>query len=64
MQFNLKKQTLDILFISDLHLNKLNVDRLIEQVSASKLHLDYCLIGGDIAECNHQTKTHDEEHML
>jgi Icc-related predicted phosphoesterase len=64
MQLDLGSQKLNVLFISDLHMQLAQVERLGQQVRAQKLHFDYCLVGGDLANCDHANKTHHEEATL
>ena len=60
-KLNIQVQNLDIIFLSDLHDNRKNLDKLAHHVKENSLHFDYCFVGGDIVNCHHDKKTHSEE---
>lgn len=59
LSLELQGQKLDIIIVSDLHLNFDNIDRLALKVKNSGYRFDYCLVGGDIANCDHETHSHN-----
>lgn len=59
MKLNIQVQKLDIIFISDIHNNRGNLHKLAEYVRNNSLHFDYCLVGGDVVNCNHNKQTHN-----
>lgn len=58
---NIQVQKLDIIFISDIHSNREYLNKLAEHVRNNGLNFDYCLVGGDVVNCDQNHKTHDEE---
>lgn len=59
---NIQVQKLDIIFVSDIHKHKENLDKLAAYVRSNGLNFDYCIVGGDVVNCDHTHKTHSEEH--
>lgn len=58
---------LKIGFVTDIHLNKLGLQKLqawIDEHYNTQPRFDYCLIGGDTANCDHTMNTHDEDEMM
>lgn len=59
----MNNQSLDIILVSDIHLNLDILPRLAKSIQANGSRFDYCLVGGDIANCDHDGKSHDEKAM-
>ena len=59
MKLNIQIQKLDIIFVSDIHSSKDNLQKLAEYVRNNSLHFDYCFVGGDVVNCNHTNNTHN-----
>jgi len=59
MQLDIVSQKLDIIFLTDLHLQMDQVKKLAQQIKVQQLSFDYCLIGGDMACIDHSDTTHD-----
>ena len=60
-KLNIQVSKLDIIFVTDIHSNHDNLERLAETVRSNSLHFDYCFVGGDIVNCDHNKKSHNEE---
>lgn len=60
-KLNIQVQKLDIIFISDIHNHRENLEKLAEHIRSHSLHFDYCFVGGDIVNCDHHKKDHSEE---
>jgi Icc-related predicted phosphoesterase len=58
---NIQVQKLDIIVISDIHSHQDYMNKLAEHVRNNGLNFDYCFVGGDIVNCDHNHKTHNEE---
>ncbi len=64
MKLNIQVQKLDLIFLSDIHNNSGNLEKLASHVQSNSLHFDYCLVGGDIVNCDHINHTHNEEQEM
>lgn len=53
MQLDIVSQKLDIIFLTDLHLQVNQVKKLAKQIQSQHWNFDYCLIGGDIGTIDH-----------
>ena len=60
LSVGLEGQKLRLIIVSDIHLSQSNLQRLFASLSASKEHFDYCLVAGDIANCDKENKSHNE----
>lgn len=58
---NIQVQKLDIIFVSDIHNHREYLEKLAAHVRNNGLHFDYCFVGGDVVNCNHNLNSHDEE---
>lgn len=47
----MKPAELRLVFVSDIHLSFDNLRKISEFAGSSNLKFDYCLVGGDIANC-------------
>jgi Icc-related predicted phosphoesterase len=59
MKLNIQIQKLDIILVSDIHSSKDNLHKLAEYVRTNSLNFDYCFVGGDVVNCNHNNNTHN-----
>lgn len=57
-KLNIQVQKLDIIFLTDIHTNHQNLEKLANHIRANSLHFDYCLVGGDIVNCDHKSNSH------
>ncbi len=59
-----KAERLKIAFVTDIHLNKAGIEKLSDWAIGhynNESKFDYCFIGGDTANCDHDKMNHDEE---
>ena len=57
-RLNIQVQKLDLIFLTDIHNNRHNLEKLADHIRSNSLHFDYCLVGGDIVNCDHHSKQH------
>jgi hypothetical protein len=60
LSVGLEGQKLRIIIVSDIHLCQSNLQKLFASLSASKDHFDYCLVAGDIANCDNENSSHNQ----
>jgi Icc-related predicted phosphoesterase len=58
MQLDIVSQKLDIIFLTDLHMQVDQVKKLAKQTQSQLWHFDYCLVGGDIGTIDHSDTSH------
>lgn len=55
---------LKIAFVTDIHLNQSGMEKLKQwmiEYSNTEPQFDYCLIGGDTANCHYDLMSHNEQ---
>ena len=57
-KLNIEVSKLDIIFLTDIHDSRENLEKLAQTIRSNSLHFDYCFVGGDIVNCDHHSKKH------